>query len=560
LTADISGTAFRLRASATAGGSTKVIVNRIVAFGDSESDEATSDSTRKVVGNTIVSSSATAFDNFQASDTDAVHYVITGQKGGSENFICEATVVTDGTNVFVSQGPNVSTKGTDMLEISATISSGNVEVKASSTSGASTVQAYAVRLKAPAVGTNTVDSFATSDFRGMKYYLSATDPSGSVSNMEAMVVHDGTDAYITTFNEHFSNTSLYTLSAAISGSNVVVTGTPLVADTTVKFYRISLSDGLSGATGTDFNTVGAVTISSTATEIDTFEDTTHTGAHYIIVSKNSGEATASIMEATVLSNGREAFVHGGPFVSSKGTPQITLSADHNGSTTVSLKASSTSGSSTVVNAFRIHMLRGDADAFTTLDSFAHTSEQAANYLIAMKDGDNRVQFSEVMLVSDGTDAYHTEFDINSESTDAPFITITSAVDGGNVKLRAESTIEQSSTTTNIFKIPLNRPTGNPTSIATLDTFDKTTHRSASYFITISDSNSGSLGNYETVEARVTHDGTNSYVSTFGRTNSATTGDLVTFSTDVSGDDVRLRGTISNANSHVVTVVRRLINL
>ena len=186
------------------------------------------------------------------------------------------------------------------------------------------------------------------------------------------------------------------------------------------------------------------------------------------------------MEATVLSNGREAFVHGGPFVSSKGTPQITLSADHNGSTTVSLKASSTSGSSTVVNAFRIHMLRGDADAFTTLDSFAHTSEQAANYLIAMKDGDNRVQFSEVMLVSDGTDAYHTEFDINSESTDAPFITITSAVDGGNVKLRAESTIQQSSTTTNIFKISLNRPTGNPTSIATLDTFDKTTHRSASY--------------------------------------------------------------------------------
>ena len=119
-------------------------------------------------------------------------------------------------------------------------------MKASSTSGASTVQAYAVRLKAPAVGTNTVDSFATSDFRGMKYYLSATDPSGSVSNMEAMVVHDGTDAYITTFNEHFSNTSLYTLSAAISGSNVVVTGTPLVPDTTLKFYRISISDGLSG--------------------------------------------------------------------------------------------------------------------------------------------------------------------------------------------------------------------------------------------------------------------------------------------------------------------------
>ena len=82
------------------------------------------------------------------------------------------------------------------------------------------------------------------------------------------------------------------------------------------------------------------------------------------------------------------------------------------------------------------MLRGDADAFTELDSFAHSDEQAANYLIAMKDGDNRVQFSELMLVSDGTDAYHSEFDINSESTTTPVITITSAVDSGNVKLRA----------------------------------------------------------------------------------------------------------------------------
>ena len=81
LTADIDGTSFRLRGSATAGGSTKVIVNRIIAFGDSESDETNSDSTRKIIGNTIVSSSATEFDSFESQHTDAAHYVITGQKG-----------------------------------------------------------------------------------------------------------------------------------------------------------------------------------------------------------------------------------------------------------------------------------------------------------------------------------------------------------------------------------------------------------------------------------------------------------------------------------------------
>ena len=561
LTADISGNSVRLRGSATAGGSTKVIVNRVVAFADTESDEANSDSTRKVIGNVTASSSATTFDTFQSSDTDAVNYVICGQNGSDEKFICEASVVTDGTGVFVSQGPNVSTKGTDMLAITATISSGTVSVKASSTSGASTsVSAYAVRLKAPTVITQTIDSFAKASFRGAKYYISATTTEdNSVMTAEAMVCHDGTTAFIKVFNEHNSNARLATFTADMVGTNVVVTGTPLVANTTIKFYKIMLSDSESDATGTDFNTVGAVTVSSTATAIDTFDDTSHTGAHYIIVGHNSGEASGSIMEATVLSNGAEAFVHGGPFVSSKGTSQLSLSASHNGSTTVTLSASSTSGSSTTVNAFRIHMLRGDADSFTELDSFAHTDQQAANYLIAMKDENNSVQFSEVMLVSDGTDAYHSELDINSESTDAPIVSITSAVVGGNVKLRAESTVEQSNTITNVFKIPLTRATGNPTSVATLDTFDKTTHRSASYFITISDSNSGALGNYEVLEARVTHDGTTPYVSVFGRTNSAS-GDLVTFTSDISGNDVRLRGTISSTNAHKVTVVRRLINL
>ena len=73
LTADVSSNTLSLRGSATAGDSTKVIVHRVVAFGDSESTEANSDSTRKVIGNVITSSTATTFDTFQSSDTDAVH-------------------------------------------------------------------------------------------------------------------------------------------------------------------------------------------------------------------------------------------------------------------------------------------------------------------------------------------------------------------------------------------------------------------------------------------------------------------------------------------------------
>ena len=163
----MSSNTLSLRGSATAGGSTKVIVHRVVAFGDSESDDANSDSTRKVIGNIVTSSTATEFDTFQSSDTDAVHYVITGQGGTNENYICEATVATDGTGVFVSHGPSITTKTgeIELLELSATISGGTVSVKASSTSGSTVVQAFAIRLKAPSAVTKTVDSFAHGSYR-----------------------------------------------------------------------------------------------------------------------------------------------------------------------------------------------------------------------------------------------------------------------------------------------------------------------------------------------------------------------------------------------------------
>jgi len=78
-------------------------------------------------------------------------------------------------------------------------------------------------------------------------------------------------------------------------------------------------------------------------------------------------------------------------------------------------------------------------------------------------------------------------------------------------------------------------------------------------MSISDANSGALGNYEILDVRVTHDGTTPYISTFGRTSSSGS-DLATITADIVGDDVRLRGQISTSNTHTVTAVRRLINL
>ena len=81
--------------------------------------------------------------------------------------------------------------------------------------------------------------------------------------------------------------------------------------------------------------------------------------------------------------------------------------------------------------------------------------------------------------------------------------------------------------------------------STLNTFDKTVYRSAKYFISIKDATNS---RFEIVEANVTHDGSDAYVSTFGSTTNYT-GGLCVFSADVSGDDVRLRITnISDAST------------
>ena len=562
LSAVISGSDVIFRGSATAGASTKVIVNRVVLFSDSETGEETTDSTRKVIGNTIVSSSATEFDSFETQHTDAAHYVITGQKGGTENFICEATVVTDGTNVFVSQGPNVSSKSTDMLEITATISGGVVSVKASSTSGSSTVQAYAVKLKAPADNTTTVDSWAHASDRGAKYYISAEDTNnGHISNIECLVVHDGTNAFISTFNEHNSHNSLVTLTADISGSNFRLLATPATADVKIKFYRIRLGDSESNAEGADSKLCDTVTVSSSATAIDSFIDSSQTGAHYVIVARNASEGTAEITEATVLTNGTQAFVAQANFVSSKATPMLSFTAAHDGSNTVTLSAASTAGGSTTVNAFRIHMKVSDAFAYDVIDSFAHGSHQLANYVVVGKNAASQSQIAELLLVTDTSASYLLQdgANISTHSATTPLMNFTTGHNGSNVELRAENNQENTDTTVNMYRIRLARAAGAPSSIATLDTFDKTLFRSASYNVSISDAGSGALGLYETLDVNLTHDGTNVFLSSYGRVTNHTE-DLVAFSADISGDDVRLRGTISNTNTHTVTVVRRLMKV
>ncbi len=80
------------------------------------------------------------------------------------------------------------------------------------------------------------------------------------------------------------------------------------------------------------------------------------------------------------------------------------------------------------------------------------------------------------------------------------------------------------------------------SLTVLNTFPKATFRSAKYYISAVDATNG---RHEMVEANITHDGTDAYISTFGSVSSSATG-LATYTADIVGANVRLLATpISN---------------
>ena len=90
----------------------------------------------------------------------------------------------------------------------------------------------------------------------------------------------------------------------------------------------------------------------------------------------------------------------------------------------------------------------------------------------------------------------------------------------------------------------------------LNTFGVTTYRSAKYFISIADATNS---RFEVVEANVTHDGSDAYISQFGSTTDHT-GPLAIFTADVSGGNVRLLTTNTSSDSCVFKFQRIAIDV
>jgi hypothetical protein len=441
---EIQSSTFRLLAKNPREKNFTVRMYRVL-LADSESTSSTT--YNKVVGVTSVGSSVQAIDTFSSSAVTGAHYIVTGYNSTEgTSSATEVFVVTDGGDAYVSSH-GLSSKDTLQLTFTADYAGGTVTLYAASTSGSSTtVSAYRTNLFREAnAGLNTIDSWSKTTFRGAKYYISAKDTdTGEVSNVEALLVHNGSVAYVMPYNQNNTNSGdipLITLAADISGGNVrLLANAPTSVNYDVRMYRIRLSDSESANLGTYTKLLDTVTVTSDATTIDEFNSDDFLGVNYTVIAYNATEGTASAYDVYVATEKVTAAVCSS-FVSSKSGPMLTFDVEHtNGVVTVS--ATSNSGGNTVVNAYRWQLPEPNAvDPFKIIDSWSKTTYRGAKYFVTAS-ATNLQEYNaqEVAVVHNGSDAYNTVYNLITTGDNYPngLITISTDINGDNVRVKAVS--------------------------------------------------------------------------------------------------------------------------
>jgi hypothetical protein len=410
----------------------------------------------KRIAPTSVGSSAQSIDTFTSATITGAHYIVTAYNSAEGTAsVSEVSVVTNADDAYVSS-IFVSSKNTEQLTFTADYNAGTdtVTLYAASTSGSSTtVSAYRTNLLRDAnAGLNTIDSWSKTSYRGAKYYISAKDTdTGEVSNVEAIVVHDNSVAYVMPFNQNNTDAGdvpLITLAADINSGNVrLQANAPTSVNYDVRMYRVRLQDSEVENLGTYTKLLDTVTVTSEATTIDEFSSVSnddssaaYVGCYYFVTAYNSTEGTASAYDVYVASEGVTASV-ASSFVSSKSGPMLTFDTEHTNGT-VTLSATSNSGGNTTVNIYRHQLPKPTAtEAFKVLDSWNKTIYRGAKYFIttsATNLGEYNAQ--EVAVVHNGSDAYNTVYNLITTGNTYPegLISISTDVSSNLVRLKATS--------------------------------------------------------------------------------------------------------------------------
>jgi len=374
------GTAFKMPTSDGSAGQALITDGSGTLSFDTVTTTASDDSRAVIKNNKKANTSAKTVDYFQETGFDMAWYFMAlndltnDHTSGSVFTVCH-----NNSNAFVGS-PRGGSSGTGNLlpTTTADMAADQVRVKITGPSADGKVSFYKIPISTANTADATsgvtvttsntdvdsasesIDTFAHASFRAAKYTILIDDDAKTETGVtEALVVHDGTNAFVSQFGTvNTGNNDMITLSAAISGSNVVLSAAGLTPNLKLKTHKILLSDSMTAVSNANQKTIGATTVSSTATAFDSFDLDEVTAAVYYVVGKNASEGAYSVQEVYMCGDIGEAGVSAGPYVSTKETTQLEFAGDYIGTAdnTVQLTISSTSGGSTVANAYRISCL------------------------------------------------------------------------------------------------------------------------------------------------------------------------------------------------------------
>ena len=127
----------------------------------------------------------------------------------------------------------------------------------------------------------------------------------------------------------------------VSGTNITFTSAPHSA---ARIFAITGADGTSLVTGgVARSETSSVSFTSTATTIMSFNAATYRSAELFITLTDSGNSEYSAMKGVVVHNGSTAFITVHAITNTGDTDLATITAEHDGSNTVNVKAQSTGG-------------------------------------------------------------------------------------------------------------------------------------------------------------------------------------------------------------------------
>ena len=274
--------------SGSIGFSTDTTVDTIIATGSHES----------------ITTSAATINKFDCTKYDSAWYLAIHRDDTHTEFetakysVCHNIKDGGSGDAFIGVSHLTRTSHTPIITLDARVASNKVEIRGTGYDDGSTDNANSVTFYRIGLGDNdstgwsdgnastkintdldsaveTLDSWAHASYRGAKYYISvkglAADSTTEVTNIECLVVHNGSDAFILPYNDiSTGNQTQITLTADISGSDVRLRGAGNEPNLRVHMHRILLSDSESDASGTNVNVIGEVEVTNTGkTTIDT---------------------------------------------------------------------------------------------------------------------------------------------------------------------------------------------------------------------------------------------------------------------------------------------------